>query len=137
MLQIKEFGLQKLGYGIQDIETSSQDLGLQYLQFFPSVFVSATSVAKIISKLISGRCLFEYKNILSIKNVYSLYLKLGQPHTARTFLNAACSKKWEDPPCYKAWSEKKCLSVTNSLGRNLNIIGHNFLYIPGIVKLFR
>ncbi|XP_044750320.1 uncharacterized protein LOC123310743 isoform X2 [Coccinella septempunctata] len=77
-----------------------------------------------------GRCLFEYKDMLAMRNVYALYLKLGQPHTARTFLNAACTKKGEDSPCYKTWSENKCRSVTNTFGQNVNIIGHNFLYIP-------
>lgn len=78
----------------------------------------------------TGRCLFEYKDILSIKNVYALYLKLGEPHTARTFLNATCTKKEEEPPCYKSWSKNKCLHVSKSLGKNINIVGHNFFYMP-------
>ncbi|KAL3282464.1 hypothetical protein HHI36_005648 [Cryptolaemus montrouzieri] len=77
-----------------------------------------------------GRCLFEFKDVLPIKNVYALYLRLGEPHTARQFLNVACTKKGEEPPCYRAWSGNKESLIANFLGNNVNAVGHNFLYIP-------
>ncbi|KAK9869387.1 hypothetical protein WA026_003144 [Henosepilachna vigintioctopunctata] len=77
-----------------------------------------------------GRCLFEFKDVLPMKNVYSLYLKLGEPLTARAFLNTLCTRKHEEPPCYKAWSGNSESLKHIKMGHNVNAVGHNFLFIP-------
>ncbi|KAF2880053.1 hypothetical protein ILUMI_26122 [Ignelater luminosus] len=79
---------------------------------------------------VSSACsIFEYRDIVPINSVYSLYRSIGEPHTARQLLCKICTKKKEDPPCYlKIFEDEK----TPKLVKGVNAVpfGGNIVFLP-------
>lgn len=75
----------------------------------------------------SARSLFEYRDMLPIQAVYLLYRSLGEPHTAKTFLNATCVRKGTRPPCYLKLVERKPIKLQE--GFNAVTVGQNIMFV--------
>ncbi|KAJ8933706.1 hypothetical protein NQ314_013836 [Rhamnusium bicolor] len=75
-----------------------------------------------------GSSLTEYKDLVPIQCVYELYLKIGEPHSAREFLYFTCTKKNKDPPCCAVLNEDiKPKTITD--GNNAVPIGYQIIYL--------
>lgn len=75
-----------------------------------------------------------YLDLAPIKAVYELYKKIGEPHTARTFLRHSCSKKGESPlSCHLELRMQKAKPL---FGVNLVPINEHITFVKGELLFF-
>lgn len=67
--------------------------------------------------------------MLPIQSVYLLYRSLGEPHTARKFVQATCVMKNAHSPCYLKLLNKKIVKKLVN-GTNAVPVGQSILYLP-------
>ncbi|KAG5896837.1 hypothetical protein JTB14_032077, partial [Gonioctena quinquepunctata] len=78
---------------------------------------------------IKGSVFTENLDVVPITAVYRLYLSVGEPVSVRAFINATCTKKYSDPPCYqniRTGPEKN----NPKNGYNAVPMGHEIYYVP-------
>ncbi|KAK4879208.1 hypothetical protein RN001_007354 [Aquatica leii] len=88
------------------------------------------------SKITKSFSLFECRDVLPITSVYELYKSLGEPHTVRKFLNAACVKKHENPNCCLiGWDDSDKIRMRPK-GINIVPVGGNVIYLEDDSLIF-
>ncbi|KAB0790854.1 hypothetical protein PPYR_14941 [Photinus pyralis] len=92
--------------------------------------VLATIFARFLTDVVYARpyftsacSLFEYRDVLPFKQVYSLYKSLGEPHSARDFLSKICTSPGFPIPCENRGN------FSPQQGVNAIAIGGNLMYL--------
>lgn len=75
--------------------------------------------------------LFEFRDLLPIQDVYRLYCKVGEPHTARDFLKATCTTTVSSEPiCYLKRSLTQTAKYSSKRGFNAVPVALSIMFLP-------
>lgn len=85
--------------------------------------------------LFLGTCLTTHKDIVPIKCVYQLYLKIGEPISVHDFLYFTCAKDNKQPPCYAIINDTEEKSKNVKDGSNVTV-GDKIIYLQGIKYVY-